>query len=219
MVSSYLTYDEKHLNHLKAKDKKLGEVIDIVGFIERETNNDLFDSLINSIIGQQISRKAHVTIYERLKTKIGNITPNNILNIDDNELQSCGLTFRKVEYIKNIANEVKSENLNLEDLHNLTDEKVCERLSNLKGIGKWTAQMLMIFSMGRLDVIAYDDLIIQRGLRMIYHHKKITKQLFEKYKKRYYPYASVASLYLWKVGNGKVDGYKDYAPIKKKVKK
>ncbi len=219
MTTSYLIYDELHLNHLKSKDKKLGVVIDIVGFIKRETNNDLFDSLINAIIGQQISRKAHITIYDRLKAKLGVINPDNILDIDDNDLQSCGLTFKKVEYIKNIASEVKQGNLDLEALHNLNDDEICERLSGLKGIGKWTAQMLMIFSMDRLNIIAYDDLIIQRGLRMIYHHKKITKELFEKYKKRYYPYASVASLYLWQVGNGMVEGYKDYAPIKKKAKK
>ncbi len=219
MTTSYLLYDDIHINHLKTKDKKLGELIEKVGFIKRETNNNLFDSLINAIVGQQISRKAHLTVYERIKTKLGKITPENILIIDDKELQSCGLTFKKVEYIKNIATEVKNKNLDLEDLHNLTDDEVCNKLSSLKGIGKWTAQMLMIFSMDRLNIIAYDDLIIQRGLRMVYHHKKITKQLFAKYQKRYYPYASVASLYLWQVGNGMVEGYKDYAPIKRKDKK
>ncbi len=218
-MQQFLTYSESHLNYLKSKDKKLGAVIDTIGFIEREVNPDLFDSLINSIIGQQISRKAHATIYLRIKEKLSKITPENILKIDDNDLQSCGLTFKKVEYMKNIANEIKLGNLNLEELQALSDDDVCKKLSKLKGIGTWTAQMLMIFSMGRLDIIAYDDLIIQRGLRMVYHHKKITKQLFEKYKKRYSPYASVASLYLWKVGNGKIDGYKDYAPIKTKDKK
>ncbi len=217
MCESYFSYDESHINLLKSKDAKLGKVIDAVGFIKRETNKDLFDSLINAIVGQQISRKALETVYSRIKEKLKEINPDNILNIDDSELQSCGLTFKKVEYLKNIASEVKSGNLNLDELYFLTDDEICNRLSNLKGIGKWTAQMLMIFSMERMDVIAFDDLIIQRGMRMIYRHKKITKQLFAKYKKRYYPYSSVASLYLWQVGNGMVAGYTDCG-VKKRNK-
>ncbi len=209
MSDSYLIYDETHINHLKSKDKKLGELISKVGFIQREVNSDLFDSLVNSIVGQQISRKAHITVYNRLKDKVGNITPINILNLTDDELQSCGLTYKKVEYIKNTASVIESGEFNLESLHDLSDDEICKKLSGLKGIGKWTAQMLMIFSMNRLNIIAYDDLIIQRGLRMIYRHKKITKQLFAKYEKRYSPYASIASLYLWKVGNGEIDGYED----------
>ncbi len=212
---NFLEYDESHLNHLKSKDKRLGEAIDKIGFIKRETYPDLFDSLINAIIGQQISRKAHVTIYERFRDKVGEITPLNILKFSDDELQSCGLTYRKVDYIKNVSNEIVAGNLDLQSLFDLDDEAVCEKLSNLKGIGKWTAQMLMIFSMNRMNIIAYDDLIIQRGLRMLYRHKKITKQLFEKYKNRYSPYASVASLYLWRIGNGEIAGYHDPMPSKK----
>ncbi len=214
----YFHYTQEHIDYLKNKDKKLAKAIDTIGFIKREITPDLFDSLINSIIGQQISRKAHITIYDRLKEKLIEITPETILSLNDKELQSCGLTFRKVEYIKNIANQVELKLFNIDSLNNLSDDEICEKLSSFKGIGKWTAQMLMIFSMNRLDVIAYDDLIIQRGLRMIYRHKKITKQLFEKYKKRYHPYASVASLYLWQIGNGGIEGYSD--PIlEKKGKK
>ncbi len=204
MTVSYFEYDEKHLNHLKKKDKKLGRLIEQVGFIKREINSDLFDSLINSIVGQQISRKAHLTIYNRLKTKLGVINPINILNINDDELQSCGLTFKKVEYMKNAADKINSGEFDILSLHELNDDEICKKLSELKGIGKWTAQMLMIFSMQRLNVIAYDDLIIIRGMQILYGHKKITKQLFEKYEKRYAPYASVASLYLWRLGNGEV---------------
>ncbi len=212
MSKIYVEYGEKEITYLKGKCKKLAEVIERVGFIERERYQDLFDSLINAIVGQQISRKAHITIYNRIIDLLGTITPKTILNCADDKLQSCGLTHRKVDYMKNFASLVDSGEFDINSLQELSDDEVCEKLSALRGIGVWTAQMLMIFTLGRKDIIAYDDLIIQRGLRMIYHHKKIDKKLFQKYKKRYSPYGSIASLYLWKVGNGELEGYKDYAP-------
>ena len=88
-------------------------------------------------------------------------------------------------------------------------------LSALKGIGVWTAEMILLFCMQRPDVFSYDDLAIQRGLRMVYHHRKIDRKLFEKYRRRFSPYCSVASLYLWAAAGGAVPGLKDYAPKKK----
>ena len=88
-------------------------------------------------------------------------------------------------------------------------------LSALKGIGVLTAEMILLFCMQRPDVFSYDDLAIQRGLRMVYHHRKIDRKLFEKYRRRFSPYCSVASLYLWAAAGGAVPGLKDYAPKKK----
>jgi DNA-3-methyladenine glycosylase II len=93
----------------------------------------------------------------------------------------------------------------------MSDEEVCAKLSELNGIGIWTAEMLMIFSMQRPNVLSYGDLAILRGMRMVYHRRKIDKVQFNKYWKRYTPYASVASLYLWAVAGGAIDGMKDYA--------
>ena len=95
----------------------------------------------------------------------------------------------------------------------MSDEAVIAELSQLRGIGKWTAEMLLIFSMGRQAVLSWDDLAIHRGLRMVYHHRKITKPLFQKYKRRFAPYGSVASLYLWEVSVGALPDLKDYAPL------
>lgn len=101
----------------------------------------------------------------------------------------------------------------------MSDEEVIDKLSQLRGIGKWTAEMLLIFSMGRPDVMSWDDLAIHRGLRMLHHHRKITKELFQKYKRRYSPYGSVASLYLWEVSVGILPEMKDYAPLTEAEKK
>ena len=91
-----------------------------------------------------------------------------------------------------------------------------QELSALDGIGIWTAEMLMLFSMQRPDILSFGDLAILRGMRMLYHHRKITRELFEKYRRRYSPYGSVASLYLWAIAGGAIEGMEDYAPKKKK---
>lgn len=97
----------------------------------------------------------------------------------------------------------------------MSDDEVCARLSSLKGLGVWSAEMLMLFSMQRPDILSFGDLAIQRGLRMIYHHRKIERKLFEKYRRRFSPYNSVASLDIWAVAGGAIEGMKDYAPKKK----
>ena len=104
----------------------------------------------------------------------------------------------------------------MEGIWQKPDEEVIRELSALKGIGVWTAEMILLFCMQRPDVFSYDDLAIQRGLRMVYHHRKIDRKLFEKYRRRFSPYCSVASLYLWAAAGGAVPGLKDYA-LKKKA--
>ena len=98
----------------------------------------------------------------------------------------------------------------------MPDEEVIRVLSSLKGIGVWTAEMILLFCLQRPDIFSYDDLAIQRGLRMVYHHRQVSRELFEKYRRRYSPYGSVASLYLWAVAGGAVPELRDYAPQGKK---
>jgi len=135
------------------------------------------------------------------------------------ELQACGISMRKASYIAGITQQVADGSLNLEALHALPDDEVCRQLSALRGIGVWTAEMLMTFSMQRPDVMSYGDLAILRGLRMLHRHRAITPKLFAKYKRRYSPYGSVASLYLWAIASGEYEGYTDPAQKKAAAKR
>lgn len=211
----YFKYDEEETSYLCAKDPKLAAVIEQVGKVERVVDTDLFSSVVHHIIGQQISTKAQATVWKRMQDALGVVDAENILATDDNTLQSCGMTFKKVEYIKDFAAKVSSGEFDLEDIWEKSDEEVIRELSALKGIGVWTAEMILLFCMQRPNVFAYDDLAIQRGLRMVYHHRKIDRKLFEKYRRRFSPYCSVASLYLWAVAGGAIPEMKDYA-LKKK---
>lgn len=199
----FLEYGEREINYLKQKDKRLKEAIERIGIINREYTPDLFVGIINCIVGQQISMKAANTIWNRLVSLCDQITPTAILTLSDKELQRCGITMRKALYIKNIAKQVQDGSFEIDRLYLLSDEEVIERLDSLNGIGRWTAEMLMIFSMGRMNILSWDDLAIRRGIKMLYHHKTLNKDRFMKYKRRYSPYGTIASLYLWEISQGK----------------
>lgn len=214
-MTRYFEYGEEEICYLKSRDPKLAEAIQRIGPIQREMIPDLFEALVHSIVGQQITTKAQQTIWKRIKSSTRVLTPDGVLGIKDDELQSFGLSYRKVSYIKSAAQKIQNGMLDIEALQHMSDQEVCESLVTFQGIGQWTAEMLMIFSMGRPNILSYGDLAIQRGLRMLYHHRKITPQLFRKYKNRYTPFATVASLYLWAIAGGAIEGMKDYAPKKK----
>lgn len=214
-MSEFFKYGDKELAYLKSKDKKLALAIDQIGMLERKIIPDVFCALVHAIIGQQISTKAHQTIWDRLEIKLRIINPTTIIKLSDEELQRIGISFKKVGYIKNIAQKVLDKELDIENLKTLSDEEVCEELVKLKGIGKWTAEMIMIFSMQRMNILSFGDLAIVRGMRMLYHHREIKPDKFTKYWKRYSPYASVASFYFWAIASGIIPDMKDYAPKKK----
>lgn len=212
----YFKYGEKEISYLKNKDKKLAEVIEKVGIIERETDPELFSALVHHIVGQQISTKAQATIWERIKNSFGSVTPERVLNASVDEIRSFGISLRKVEYIKDFAEKVHTGEFDIEAAEKMEDDELIKYLTTLKGVGVWTAEMILLFCLQRPNVFSFDDLAIQRGLRMVYHHRKIDRKLFEKYRRRFSPYCSVASLYLWAVSNGAIPEMRDYAPKNKR---
>ncbi len=211
----YFQYTAKETDYLSQKDKRLGEAIQQIGPIQREVDTDLFSSVVHHIIGQQISTKAQATIWQRMRETLGIVDAEHILAAGVPQLQKLGMTFRKAEYITDFAKKIQSGEFDLDGIWQKPDEDAIRELSSLKGIGVWTAEMILLFCMQRPDVFSYDDLAIQRGLRMLYHHRKIDRKLFEKYRRRFSPYCSVASLYLWAVAGGAIPEMHDYAPKKK----
>ncbi len=211
---SHFIYGETETAWLRARDPLLGAVIAELGPLRRTVIPDLFTALASSIVAQQISSKALETVWGRMVARFAPFTPQSIVAASVEEVQACGMSMRKAEYIKGIAGAVLSGELDLALLRGLPDAEVCARLAALRGIGVWTAQMLLIFSLQRPNVLSWDDLAILRGLRMLYRHRRITPALFAKYQRRYAPYASVASLYLWAIAGGACPGLVDCAPQK-----
>ena len=208
----YFSYGETEVSFLRKKDKRLCEVIDSVGHIDRPVDADLFSSVVHHIIGQQISTKAQATIWQRMQDTLGEVNAETILQAGVLKLQTLGMTFRKAEYITDFAEKVHNGLFDLNAVAKMTDEEAIRALSTLKGIGVWTAEMILLFCLQRSNIFSYDDLAIQRGLRMIYHHRSIDRKLFEKYRRRFSPYCSTASLYLWAVSGAASPEMKDYKP-------
>ena len=210
-MGKIFAYGEQEMKYLCAKDKRLGEVIRQLGFVPRGVIPDLFEALVNSIAGQQISSKALETVWCRITERLSPITPEHFCTLAEEELRACGLSLRKAGYIKSAAQRFADGSLNAEELKSLPDEELIKRLTELNGIGRWSAEMLMLFSLERQDVLSCGDFGIKRGMRMLYRHREITPELFERYRKRYSPYGSVASIYLWAISAGAVSGLTDPA--------
>ncbi|MDD5143198.1 DNA-3-methyladenine glycosylase [Methanoregula sp.] len=194
-------YGRTEIDHLKNRDRHLGAAIDEIGMIEREVRPDLFTALVASVASQQISAKAAETVWQRMEERLKTITPSSIAGATPEEIQQCGMSMRKAGYIKGIGVAVTNGSLDLAGLHELSDDDVIARLSALNGVGIWTAEMLLIFSMERPDVLSWGDLAIRRGMIHLYGKSTIDRPAFERYRKRYSPYGSVASLYLWELSH------------------
>ena len=212
----YFQYGEAETGYLSRRDERMAAVIAQVGHIEREVDADLFSAVVHHIVGQQISTKAQATIWKRMRDELGTVDAAAVLGAGVEKMQSFGMTFRKAEYIIDFARKIESGEFDLDSIWEKPDDEAIRELRGLKGVGVWTAEMILLFCMQRPNVFSYDDLAIQRGLRMVYHHRKIERKLFEKYRRRFSPYCSVASLYLWAAAGGAVPGLKDHAPAKRK---
>lgn len=208
----FFPYGEEEIEYLKSRDRILAPLIDEIGPIQRPMDEGLFESVIHHIIGQQISTAAQRTVFRRMKEGLGELTPHTIADTEAATLQSFGITMRKADYLHDFAAKVASGAFDLDAIVHLPDDEAITALSSLKGIGTWTAEMILLFSLGRPNIFAFDDLAIQRGLRMVYHHRKITRPLFEKYRRRFSPYGSVASLYFWEISHGVIPYLVDHAP-------
>jgi 3-methyladenine DNA glycosylase/8-oxoguanine DNA glycosylase len=194
---SYYKYGETELEYLRSKCDKLSDAIDRIGMIERGVLPQPFQALISSIISQQISTKAANTVKARLNKLIGIISAENILNASHESIQSCGMSNRKVTYIRGIAEAAQTGVVDFDKLHELSNDVIIEKLTELNGIGVWTVEMLMIFSLSRPDVISYGDLGIRNGMMHLYGLDSLSKKEFEVYRKRFTPHNTVASLYFW----------------------
>jgi DNA-3-methyladenine glycosylase II len=194
-------YGSTEIDHLRARDKKLGRAIDEIGMIERRVTPDVFTALVASVASQQVSAKAAETVWGRMEKRFGTITPDTIAAATAEEIQQCGMSMRKAGYIQRIGAAVAGGDPDLADLPGLTDDEVIARLTVLDGVGVWTAEMMLIFSMQRPDVVSWGDLAIRRGIMRLYGKNTLDRAAFDRYRRRYSPYGSVASLYLWEISH------------------
>ena len=190
----------KAVNHLKKSDPVLRAIIERVGPCRMEFGVPEFSSVAEAIVYQQLNGKAAVTIFNRFVALAGEpLTPEGILKLSDEQLRSVGLSKQKSSYLKDLAAKTSAGLLNFARLPEMTDEEVIEHLTQVKGVGVWTAHMFLMFSLRRPNVLPTGDYGVQVAIRKHYKKRKLPKPKdMEKIARLWEPYRSVACWYMWR---------------------
>jgi len=190
---------EQGKNYLIKKDQKLGSLIKSYPNDFLFSKSDPFLTLARSIVGQQISVNAAQSVWDRLEIKIKKVTPQNIKEMHSNSLKSVGLSRQKVQYLKNLSDAFNNNKIKIKLWSKMSDEDIIQDLIQIKGIGRWTAEMFLIFNLCREDIFPLDDIGMIRGLCKIYQlNYPINRDKVLKIGNRWKPYRSVATWYLWR---------------------
>ena len=198
------TYTKEQVQELIKKEPAFSEYIQIIGDIEVNINPNIFESIIEAMIAQQISRKVAQIITNRLIEKVKKITPKKILLLTDEDFSQIGLGPQKRGYVRAISTSFSNGQIKEDELLKLNEEELKQELIKLKGVGEWTAEMLLIFSLGKPNILSYKDLGIKKGLVKLYNKnniEEITSEFFEECKNKFSPLNTLASLYLWKIAS------------------
>lgn len=209
-MASLLSRRSEHIaaavTHLRGVDPRLNWLIDRAGPFTLKVERDRYAMLVRSILSQQISTKAARAIRLKLEAAVGGLTPATIAAAPETTLRAAGLSNQKVVYLRDLTTHVIDGRLNLDRLHRLEDEAVIEQLIAVKGIGRWTAQMFLMFSLGRLDVFPHDDLGLRAAMRELYGLDDLpTKSQSLELAAPWRPYSTVASWYVWRLSDLKSD--------------
>ena len=190
---------EAATRHLK-KDPKLSKIIINIGVCKIKTTRNRFESLVEAIITQQLSGSAAKSISNRFRLLYTRFPKAiDVVKTPDSKLKKTGLSEMKISYIKDLSKRIMSKELQLNKLRNLPDEQVVEELIQVRGIGRWTAEMFLIFSLGRLDVLPVGDLGLKKGIKRLHNLEELpSEEKIKKIAEKWRPYRTVATWYLWK---------------------
>jgi 3-methyladenine DNA glycosylase/8-oxoguanine DNA glycosylase len=190
----------KAINHLKKSDPVLAEIIERIGPFRMEYGEPTFHSLAEAILYQQLNGKAAVTIFNRFTALAGNpLTPAGILKLSDQQLRSVGLSKQKSAYLKDLSAKTQMGIVNFEKLSELPEQEVIKHLTQVKGVGVWTAHMFLMFTLRRANILPVGDYGIQAAIKKHYRKRKWPKpEVMEKVARCWEPYRSIACWYLWK---------------------
>ena len=189
------------MRHLRKNDRELGKIIDRLGPYKFRLDDDYYEALVGSIVFQQLAGSAAQAILNRFKQIYdGKIPqPRQYLETKETHLRASGLSPQKIRYIRDLSERIENGVLDLKRISGLPSAEVVRELDEVKGIGRWTAEMFLIFAMGRADVLPVDDLGLQKATKKYYRLRKLpTREKFEQLSKKWHPYCSIATLYLWR---------------------
>ncbi len=195
----------KAVNHLKKSDPVMAGIIERHGACKISYGPASFASLVESIVYQQLAGAAAAAIFRRFTDLTGMpLVPAGVLRLSDEQMRGAGLSKQKLSYIRDLAERVTDGRVRFDHLHELTDDEVIAELTQVKGIGRWTAQMFLMFTLQRMDVLPTGDLGIQSAMKRHYRKRKLPKPAeMEKIARKWQPYRTIACWYLWKCVDAK----------------
>ncbi|MCL5101757.1 MAG: DNA-3-methyladenine glycosylase [Candidatus Marsarchaeota archaeon] len=199
-VVSDARYWKSGVSALRKNDNVLARIMPSDFYKELKLDSDYYGSLVESIVFQQLAGKAAEAILKRFKALYkGRIpTPKEFLKTSEEKIRASGISPQKYSYLKDLSIRLHEGLLSLEGFDKMSDEKVIEELSSVKGIGRWTAEMFLIFSLGRPDVMPMDDLGVRKGIQKAYGLKELPdKKRILKMSKKWHPYCSIVTLFMW----------------------
>ena len=189
------------------RDKNMQVLIEKFGRPNFKIGQDYFQSLFRSIIFQQLSGEAAQTIFNRLVKLIPKksiLCPNEVLKLDKDDMRRAGLSFQKINYVRNLAEYFENTSLQKKDFEIMTNEEISRELIQIKGIGQWTVDMFLIFTLNRADILPYGDLGIQKGIMKILNTEILpSKKEMENCSKKWKPFRTIACWYLWRIADDK----------------
>ena len=196
-------YEEEERAYVAGKDPVMKDLVERFGRLEIRVSGDIFADLVSDIVGQMLSNRVAEVIVGRLRALAGGLTPEKLLAKTLEEIKNCGMSARKAEYILALSRDVKEGKYDFSRLDSMTDGEAIAYLMKIKGVGRWTAEMIAEFSLGRKDIFSYDDMALRNGIVKAHGFKTLSKKRFERLRKKYSPYASVASLYYYRLNDEK----------------
>lgn len=198
MNSIKYSLDSEEIRYLCNKDKRLAKVISSIGPLEYYIHEDVFAFLVHEIVEQMLSAKAGNVIFSRLVDLCnGQLTPENISILTTDQIKTVGMSYKKACCISDLSSMILSHSLDLTTLESLSNERVISELTSIRGIGLWTAKMCLIFSLNRLDVLPYEDKAFLQSYKWLYNTTDISPNSVIKRCKKWSPYASIASRYMY----------------------
>ncbi len=199
MSNQIFEIKKENIEYLMRKDPVLKNLIQRYGDLEIQMIPDLFVGLIYNIVFQQISYKAGYTIWNRIEKNL-DFTPRLIIDAGLEKIKNQGMSYRKAQYILNVADYFLENSTELKNFEKYSDEEIIKELCRIKGIGNWTAEMVLIFTYGRQNVITFNDLAIKKGIRKLYELDHLpSKEELVDYQKSWSPYTTIALFYIWEM--------------------
>lgn len=198
-----INYDTKEMIYISNKHPVMKALVDHYGKLKMGKISDVYMSLILHIISQMLANSVSDALIKRFLALVGEINPENVLSVGADAIRECGISRKNAEYILELSNSILENRYDFSLLDAMSDDEAVKYLMQIKGVGKWTAEMIVEFTLGRLNIFSYEDVALQNGIKKAHGFKTLSKLRFDRLRKTYSPYCSVASVYYYAYNDDK----------------